>query len=87
VKSCQRVSTLISVTSRIVDVHAHLMPGRYVAAVGEATGWSPPGPAGDPQLPFSDTDEHLAARISDMDNARVDIQVLSTGATPHYLEH
>ena len=62
------------------------MPGKYVSAVGEATGWSPPGPASDPQLPFGDTDEHLAARISDMDSARVAIQVLSAGATPHYLQ-
>lgn len=77
----------------IVDVHAHIVPAAYMIFL-KAHGVSAPGmpprpanaPVGRPMSNPGDAPEHVAARLREMDEADVAVQILSPTITPFFAD-
>jgi len=64
----------------IVDVHAHYHPRAYQAALTAMPGWGGGRGFGGGRLPDTDDPEQVQTRLTMMDDAGVDVQVLSPAA-------
>lgn len=75
----------------MIDVHAHIVPGSYLAVLKARgvtlPGLPPPPPGAPPSLPMApigDSEADISTRLRLMDEARVERQILSPTAPPYF---